>query len=261
MFDRSLNIAGQKYGKLTPIRRVGKQGKAVLWLCQCDCGNETTVRLGNLRQKVRPVTSCGCNTGFENLIGRVFGRWEVLSRAGNGPQRAATWNCRCECGNTGVVDSSALRMGDSKSCGCLSVTHGMSKTVEYSIWCSMIDRCHNPNSSNYANYGARGITVCREWRESFPAFIGHIGVRPSGELSVDRIENSKGYEPGNVRWATREMQSNNKRSNIMLTHDGETLTLSQTARKYKIFASLLHSRIKRGMDISNAIKTFVKKGK
>lgn len=87
----------------------------------------------------------------------------------------------------------------------------MSHSKEYGIWCSMIDRCHRELNHAYARYGGRGIFVCDEWRNSFESFISHVGMRPSKNHSIDRIDNDKGYFPGNCRWATVEQQSTNKR--------------------------------------------------
>jgi hypothetical protein len=75
----------------------------------------------------------------------------------------------------------------------------------------MIRRCENPNDQAYPRYGGRGITVCPEWRADFAAFLRDVGRRPNPELSIDRIDNDRGYEPGNVRWATAKQQANNRR--------------------------------------------------
>jgi len=89
--------------------------------------------------------------------------------------------------------------------------HGLIHTPEYRAWISMKDRCLNPKSSNYANWGGRGIGVCPEWAEDFVAFYNHVGSKPSPRHSLDRIDGSLGYEPGNVRWATKSEQSANRR--------------------------------------------------
>lgn len=88
--------------------------------------------------------------------------------------------------------------------------HGMNDAPEYKVWAGMKRRCLNKNDPSYAGYGAKGVTVCDEWVHSFQAFYDHIGERPSAEHSIDRIDNSKGYEPNNVRWATKLQQSINR---------------------------------------------------
>ncbi len=209
MYQRSLDITGQTFGRLTAIRPNGKQGKHVLWLCRCDCGNEKTARSGNL--KSGGVTSCGCARGHEELTGRRFGPFSVNGRDGSDKHtRAVLWAVVCDCGHHRKMRQCDLRARIGTTCNCLE-KHGMSDSPEYRAWVAMIQRCHNPASPKYEDYGGRGITVCNEWRESFTAFLLHIGPKPSPELSVDRVENDGGYEPGNVRWTTRLIQNNNTR--------------------------------------------------
>lgn len=89
--------------------------------------------------------------------------------------------------------------------------HGMTGTPEYNAWLKMRKRCGNPKDKAYRNYGARGIHVCPEWQRSFEAFFAHVGPKPSPDLSIDRIDNDRGYEPGNVRWADTSTQNRNRR--------------------------------------------------
>lgn len=158
-----------------------------------------------------------------NLTGVRFGRWCVVAGAqslGRGPR----WECRCDCGTVSVVEQRSLLSGASGSCGCqrheaqsaimarLNTRHGCSGTPEYQIWKGIVRRCLNPLRPEFKNYGGRGITICDEWRASFPAFLAHIGRRPTPKHSVDRIDNNGGYAPGNVRWATRPIQRRNARN-------------------------------------------------
>lgn len=92
-----------------------------------------------------------------------------------------------------------------------NVIHGHSYSPEYYSWQMAKDRCHNPKNKYFKGYGQRGIVMAEEWRNDFPAFLKHIGPRPSSEMSLDRIDNDKGYIPGNVRWADRVTQQANRR--------------------------------------------------
>lgn len=159
------------------------------------------------------------NARFD-LTGKTFGRLTVLSFAGIAARkRAYTWLCQCACGKTKTVISHCLRSGHTRSCGCLSrdvciersTIHGMTHTPEFRIWKAMISRCTNPKVKSYRDYGARGITVCDRWKNDFAAFHQDMGNRPSPELTLERVDNERGYEPDNVIWATRLSQNRNRR--------------------------------------------------
>lgn len=156
---------------------------------------------------------------LKSMIGLSFGRLTVLKRAENGSGGNARWLCRCTCGGSTISVGTLLRSGRSASCGCL-VRERMSKTMyrhggfgtpEYNAWLNAKERCTDPTHPAWKNYGARGIKMCAEWQKSFTAFIEHIGPRPSGQHELDRKDNSKGYEPGNVRWVSRSVQAKNRR--------------------------------------------------
>lgn len=162
-------------------------------------------------------------------VGDVFGRWTVIGDAPRWKYQRR-FRCICSCGITRDVFSFSLNDGTSRSCGCLhreivaertrerATIHGAARVglraVEYKIWCGIIDRCTRPGNKSFKNYGGRGISICPEWRSSFPAFLAHIGRRPGPQYSVDRIDNERGYEPGNVRWATRAEQLRNRRAPV-----------------------------------------------
>ena len=120
----------------------------------------------------------------------------------------------------------------------------------------MIQRCHSPNDPGYPYYGACGLSVCEAWRESFDVFIQDVGPRPSSRHTIERIDNDRDYEPGNVRWATMKEQSNNKRSNVRLEYKGETLTISQWSARTGIPANTIQNRVrKRGWTVERALTT------
>ena len=201
--------------------------------------------------------------GAKNEVGNRYGRLVVQSRAGSTAKWQALWNCQCDCGNTIVVLGYNLRSGNSKSCGCYnperSTTHGMVNSPEYKSWAMMKDRCTNPNNPRYANYGGRGITFDKAF-ETFEGFFAELGPKPDPTYTIERIDNNKGYEPGNVRWATRAEQNRNKSNNWFLTHNGKTQTLSEWAREVGIKEVTLDARLRRyGWSVERALTTPVKK--
>lgn len=124
-------------------------------------------------------------------------------------------------------------------------------TPTYSSWADMVQRCTNPKRKRYADYGGRGIQVCDRWRK-FENFLADMGPRPEG-MELDRIENDGNYEPGNCRWSTPTTQSNNRRSNRLLSFNGETLTVADWARRTGISAPAIAKRLKRGWSIEKAL--------
>ena len=152
-----------------------------------------------------------------DLIGKRFDRLIVVGLGNPTKSGQKTWLCNCLCGKAKEIRHGDLRSGKSLSCGCIrkdmliykSKVHGMSKKPIYNTWLSMKARCFNKLSVNYASYGGRGITVCKEWLE-FEKFYADMGDRPEG-LSLDRIDNMGNYEPDNCRWADWITQNNNRR--------------------------------------------------
>lgn len=207
---------------------------------------------------------------FVDLSGRRFTRLTVLRRVEN-RGRDTMWLCRCDCGSEFRVSASHLKSGHTKSCGCYrtdviiqqgheNATHGMKCTKLYRIWSGIKDRCLNPDSVKYADYGGRGIAVCEEWRHSFVAFQNWaISAGYRDGLSIDREDNDGPYSPVNCRWVGRVVQANNKRSNRLLSFDGRTQTLTQWAADVGILPSTLRERLCRGWSVEKALFTPVLK--
>lgn len=156
------------------------------------------------------------------MIGKRFGRLSVVAEEGRTKTGMVRWLCECDCGKTIVVRGTHLRQGLVSSCGCFrreasserNKTHGKKNSRIYRTWRNMKTRCFNHNHEHYKDYGGRGITVCKEWQNSFEAFLEYVSNLPHfGEpgYSLDRINNDGNYEPGNVRWATAKEQRNNQR--------------------------------------------------
>lgn len=133
----------------------------------------------------------------------------------------------------------------------------LSRNKNYFLWASMIQRCTNPNNVGYAHYGGRGITVCDRWMNSFKNFLEDMGDRPNG-TTLDRINGSHGYCKENCRWADLETQANNRKSNVVLTHDGITLTAAQWSRKLNFPIHSIYRRLKMGWDSNKIFNTPVR---
>lgn len=158
--------------------------------------------------------------------------------------------CRCDCGKSVTILTSNLKNWSHKSCGCLKLelgvavrTHGKSNTPEFKSWCSMRARCYIPSATGYSDYGGRGITVCQRWLASFDNFLSDMGEMPTPRHTIDRVNNDGNYEPNNCVWATKKEQLQNTRRSHKLTHNGETLTLSQWQDRTGISQKTIISRI------------------
>jgi len=197
-------------------------------------------------------------------IGERHGRLVVLDRAENHVEPSgsirARWRCRCDCGNEIVTYGKSLAKGTTKSCGCITkemrqnqTTHGLSRSDIYRIWNSMRQRCTNPNSTQWASYGGRGITVCDRWM-TFENFFEDMSPRPNG-ATLERKDNERGYEPGNVIWASRLVQANNRRTNIVITLGDESHTIAEWGRITGLGKAVIAKRLNGGWSTVKALTT------
>lgn len=180
-----------------------------------------------------------------------------------GVSRRSKWGsyyrCRCACGTEKDVRGDHLRNGKIVSCGCYirektrkrATKHGLTSEFRdprtrkaYVAWANIIKRCTNPQHPEYPNYGGRGISVCERWQGESGAqnFIADMGI-PEPGLSIDRINNNGNYEPGNCRWATTIQQARNNRRNVVLTHNGETMTMAAWSEKTGICQRTIRARL------------------
>lgn len=201
-----------------------------------------------------------------DLTGKRFCRLVVVCRnEHNDKFNQVTWKCRCDCGNEVIVKGNALKSGNTKSCGCYKLEqirksetkhsiHGLKHTRMYNIWHGMKARCYNPNNKDYCNYGARGIVMCDEWKNDFQAFYDWAMANGySDNLTIDRINNDRNYEPSNCEWVTTHKQNQNKRNNIYLTFNGKTQLLSRWAEETGISVGVLSRRIINGWSVEDAL--------
>ncbi len=196
------------------------------------------------------------NQLFRNKTGELWGRWTVLGYAGRTQNDSALWWCKCECGTVRKIKQSKKSI----SCGCLNrervreaiTTHGRWGERLYWTWHGMMQRCGNPKSTVFKNYGGRGIAVCERWK-SFENFAADVGKPPTPKHSLDRINNEGDYEPSNVRWATKIEQCNNTRRTRFLELNGERKSLMQWSRDLGVSYGRLQWHLRNGKTFAEIV--------
>jgi hypothetical protein len=207
---------------------------------------------------------------FVDLTNQKFGRLTPVKHVGQDKNGNSLWLCKCECNNEKIISSGSFKNGNTKSCGCLyknsnnNFKHGNIKNKKqsktYTAWAAMKDRCSNPNTRNYKNFGGKKISVCSRWLEKdngFQNFLDDMGECSPG-LSLYRIDRTKNYFKENCRWDTKKEQERNKGNNNLITYKGKTQCLSAWAEEYNIRKDTLWRRLyKYGWSIEKALTTSV----
>lgn len=208
---------------------------------------------------------------LSDITGYRFGRLVAVSLSDSSSDGRPQWLCRCDCGAEKIARSNDLRNGKTKSCGCLQrdsgranaplaaaalVTHGMCGTRLERILKGMVQRCTNPNVIAFRDYGGRGIQICSEWLDDRGKFFKWaMSSGYEDNLTIDRIDNEKGYSPSNCRWVDRKAQANNTRKNRLLEYNGKSMTLSELASFAGVTTKTLWYRLNAGWDIERAVNT------
>ena len=205
----------------------------------------------------------------KDLTGQRFGRLVAIECVGRTNNGNAKWLCKCDCGNEAEIASYLLRKGITQSCGCIKreqneemfTTHGESKgskrTRLYRIWSGIKTRCYNTNQAYaFGKYGAKGIEMCQEWRNSYEAFRDwSLSNGYADGLTIDRIDPRGNYEPSNCRWITQQEQQNNRTNNHLITYNGETHTIAEWGRLMNFSKAVIPHRLARGWSIEKIMTT------
>lgn len=184
----------------------------------------------------------------ERIIGQRYGKLSVISYDGKNNHGLDVVTVRCDCGNEKQVLAVHVTHGSTKACGCLKLKHGHArKGIEsrtFRSWQHVLSRCTNPNNTHYNDYGGRGIRVCDRWYD-FLCFLEDMGECAPG-LTIERIDNDKGYYKENCKWATRMEQAQNRRNTVRVTIGGISKTPSEWARASGLSRSTIEQRIAAG---------------
>lgn len=183
------------------------------------------------------------------------------------------FKCICDCGEYTTISLNHLTNGHTESCGCLRIqncikactTHDMSYHPLYSIYYGMRRRCYNKKSKAYINYGGRGIAICKKWlgKKGFENFVGWNNSLPKSKqwkpnLEIDRENNDGNYEPSNCRWVTSKVNSNNRRSNKVITYKGVKIKFKDfwlNNRHPSVTYIAACKRLKKGVSPMKAVST------
>jgi hypothetical protein len=278
-----MELTNRVFGKLTVISYVGtktrikgaREVKEHLWKCECDCPNQTIVEIVDHRLTSGHIKSCGCLKS-KPKIGSIFGRLTVIAfveskKISENKGYQKFWQLQCSCPKKSIVikHTAELVAGKVRSCGCLygvkKTTHGERKTKLYNVWSCMKSRCFDINSSNYDNWGGRGITVCEEWKNSYENFrdwarnkYPNLDDLLKQKYELNRVDNDGNYCPENCNFITKKDQAINKRNTLILTYKDITAparTLWEQFCPKDIKYQIFKGRLRAGWSVEKALET------
>jgi hypothetical protein len=191
-----------------------------------------------------------------DITNQRFGRLLVLTKSNKKMMSGHyLWECLCDCGNRHFAKADHLRAGGVRSCGCLHkeeltkamTKHGFSGQPIHNNWMGMIDRCTNPNSHAWKNYGGRGINVSPEWMD-FETFYRDMGEKPKG-TSLDRVDVNGNYSKENCKWSTFKAQARNTRRNLIIEFNGEIHVLAEWCEVLGLNYMKTYHKLKKGLSL------------
>lgn len=261
-----LNLIGKRNGSIVVTKQLFSTDQGIKWEAQCDCGNNIVVlsKTFNNRKSCLQCSIIRRGEGRRKDIAKQkFGRLIPIKQSGKGRGGSIMWRCLCDCGAIKNICSIDLTTGHTKSCGCLkedvnkigaNYKHGMEKTQFYSKWKGMLNRCRNRQDKTFIRYGANGIHVCSRWDEftnfrddMYSSYIEHVKLHGEKNTTLDRIDNSLGYNRENCRWATWEVQRSNKTNRITVRYNGYTMFLTEFSKLVGESYFTNHARYKNGI--------------
>lgn len=213
-----VDLAGQRFGKLTVIEQVPSTAKSAKYRSRCDCGKETIGFAFSLRAGAS--TSCGCIAANKSKIRATL-----------------------------LTPEQRFKLGDKAR------THGMSKHPAFRSWADALSRCFQPGHKWYPSYGGRGITMCQDWKNSFESFWADLGDGWFQGAQLGRKDNDVGYCKSNCRWETAKQQQNNKSNNVNILTPLGDMTLAQAAETYGVSRGMLAYRLSVGWSVEDALTT------
>lgn len=270
------DLTGMKIGRLLIKHKdeLGSSKNKSKWVCDCDCGNKDIIVTKSFIRRSKYV-SCGCwrkEVQFLNqskdISNQKFGYLTAIRIIGKTKSNNNIWECVCDCGNTSNVSGTALRCGETVSCGCYSrykdkdlkpINHKRRLT---NIYQSMKNRCYNEKHQQYKYYGGKGIKISKEWntfdkfyQDVFDSYVIHVEEYGEDETSIDRIDSNKGYSRENYRWATNVEQSNNKSDTLIIEYNNQKKPLTEWCIELGLKRNLVYNRMSKGWDFEKAINT------